>query len=305
MLNKLKTWIIVALFASGLSPINPCLAKTSSQPPPFKVAGKTSRSVQKYLGLTALAETTVDLAGTLAAKCLLKGRPSLKVRAYSLTDCLAGKFRSVSINLKDCSYKKVPLADLELVTDTPLQLRLFKSRKGRAGVAAPVMVSVAGRLEEADVSEALQSREGASRLKFLRLDLPGLGDQHLQVVDPKVRLENSKVKIDTWLITAGAPRDTGISVNIAATPQLESQRFIVLNDVQISSPDITDEAAFSKFSQNLLNPLLDFGKFDRKTHAFRLTQLNLAEKKLQFAGKLLLVPEPVQPTPAPEKLSTR
>lgn len=167
------------------------------------------------------------------------------------------------------------------------------------------MVSVSGELDESDVSRALQSPQIASQLRFLRLDLPGLGDQHLQVVEPKVRLENGKIKINTWLITVGALQNTGISVDIVGSPRLEADRFIMLKDTQITSPDIINPEQFSKFSQNLLNPLLDFGRFDRKTHAFRLTQLNLSEKKLQFTGKLLLVPESVQAEAAPPKLSEK
>ena len=227
----------------------------------------------------------------------------MQVKTYSFTDSLSGKFKSISIDQKDCSFKSIPLFDLHLQTNNPVQFRLFKSGKNPRGVTAPVMVSVAGELDESSVSEALQSPAVASRLNFLRLTLPGLGDQHLQVIEPKVKLENGKVHINTWLVTAGAVKDTGVSLDISARPVLEAERFILLKDMQVSSPDIMDPAKFSEFSQNLLNPLLDFGKFDRKTHAFRLTQFNLVDKKLHFAGKLLLVPAPVQTQAASQQLS--
>lgn len=261
--------------------------------PPFHVSGKISRNFQKYSGLNWLTETSLNLGSTISAKLLLHGRPKVRFKIYAMSDCLAGKFKSVSIDLKHSSFKKIPLADLKLETTTPLQVRLFKTGKGAAGVGAPVMVAVSGEVDEKDVSKALQSPEISSQLNFLRLQLPGLGDQHLQVLEPKVKIENGKVKINTWLITANAPKETGITLDIVAKPYLEGERFIFLKDTTVDSKDIMNPAEFSKFSEDLLNPLLDFGKFDRKTHAFRLTKLQLGEQNLQFAGKLLLVPKPV------------
>lgn len=266
----------------------------SETPPPFKVAGKTSRNIQKYTGMTWLAEQGIGLSSSLAAKITMGGHPKIKVRAYSLTDCLQGKFKSVSAELHGCSVKKVPIGNLRICTTTPLQIRLFKSRQSAAGVAAPVMVAVSGEVSETDVSRALASPEVSSQLSFLRLQLPGLGDQHLQVIEPKVKIENGKVKINTWLVTANAPKETGVGLVISAEPALEKERFIILKDTKIDSKDINEPELFSKFSEDLLNPLLDFARFDRKSHAFRLTQFNLAEQKVHFEGKLLLVPKPVQ-----------
>ncbi|MBX9686347.1 MAG: hypothetical protein K2X27_06565 [Candidatus Obscuribacterales bacterium] len=272
--------------------------------PPFKIAGKSSQAIQKYTGLTWLAQESLSLGSSLAAKCLLGGHPRVKVRAYSLSDCLSAKFKSISVDLKDCSYKHVPLADLKLQTSTPLQFNLFKSKKSNAGVAAPVMVAVSGEIDEKDVSAALQSPRISSELNFLRLQIPGLGDQHLQVLEPKVKIENGLLKIHTTLITAGAAKDTGVEMDISASPYLESERFIMLKNTKVESTELSNPEEFSKFSQDLLNPLLDFGKFDRKTHAFRLTQLDLSEQKLHFAGKLLLVPKPV-PDSAKAKISQK
>jgi hypothetical protein len=280
-------------------------SKTKEVPPPFHIAGKTSRAIQKYTGMTWLAQEGIGLSATVAAKCTLGGHPKVRVKAYSLTDCLAGKFKSISADLKNCSFNKVPLADLKIQTTTPLQVRAFKSKKGRAGVGAPVMVAVSGEVNEQDVTRALQSPDVSSQLNFLRLQLPGLGDQHLQVIEPKVKIENGQVKINTWLVTAGAPKDTGVSLKISAHPLLEQQRFIMLKDTTVASDDINNPEEFSKFSQELLNPLLDFARFDRKTHAFRLTQLKLDEQKVQFAGNLLLVPATVQPVQTPPKLSNK
>ena len=271
-------------------------ATTPEPPPTFKISGTGSRAFQKYTGLTWLTERSINLTGTLAAKLVLHGHPHLNVQAYSLTDSLKGKFKKVSVDLKDCSYKNIPLGEVHATTLMPVQFRLFKSKKGKPGVAAPVMVAVNGQVKEDDVSRALESPTISSSLNFLRLTLPGLGDQHLQVIEPKVKLENGVVKINTWLITANAPKETGVKLDISANPVLEKERFIMLKDTKVDSADIIEPEKFSAFSEDLLNPLLDFGRYDRHTHAFRLNELNVEEKKVRFAGKLLLAPKPVAPS---------
>lgn len=291
--------------ASGSATASGAATAQKEVPPPFHIAGKTSRAIQKYTGMTWLAQESLGLSATLAAKFAMGGHPKIRVQAYSLSDCLSGKFKSISADLKNCSFNKVPLADLKVQTTTPLQVRLFKSKKGAPGVGAPVMVAVSGDVDENDVSRALQSLDISSQLNFLRLQLPGLGDQHLQVLEPKVKIENGVVKINTWLVTANAPKETGVSLHISAHPLLEQERFIILKDTKVESEDINNPEEFSKFSQDLLNPLLDFAHFDRKTHAFRLTQLKLDEQKVHFAGNLLLVPKAVQSSQAPPKLSNK
>lgn len=65
----------------------------------------------------------------------------------------------------------------------------------------------------------------------------------------------------------------------------------MLENMQISCPEIEDPAAFAKFAEELFNPILDFGKFDRADHAFRLTSFGLEQEKIVGDGYLLLVPK--------------
>ena len=265
----------------------------------FRIAGKTSCALQKFTGLTWFTDRVLSAGGGITARIVLGGSPRCKVRSYSLTDALAGKFKFVEVRLKNCHYKELPLPDLKLSTSTPLHIgRKF-------AVVTPVMVQVSGEASEAQISGALQSPKISSQLNFLRLDLPGLGDQHLQVVDPHIEIASGKIHIATNLITAGAAPETGIKLDILAKPILKNERFIVLEETQVDSKDIVEPKKFSKFAEDLLNPLIDFGRFDRTTRAFRMTELYTNEHKVRFAGKLLLAPKAVPPTADPVKKSRK
>ncbi len=257
----------------------------------FRIAGRASRAIQKYSGLTWCTDRVLSTTGGIAAKVALGGHPKVRVRSYSFTDALSGKFRLVELQLHNCSYQRVPLPDLKLSTTTPLHIG-SKSR-----ILTPVMVSVIGEADEQLISRALQSPSVSSQLNFLRLDLPGLGDQHLQVINPHVRVNEGKVYIDTDLVTAGAAPETGIKVAISARPSLKNERYIILEGTKVDSKDIVEPEKFSVFIEDLLNPLIDFGRMDRTTRAFRMTELHTDNHKVRFTGKLLLAPRPVPSTP--------
>ena len=78
------------------------------------------------------------------------------------------------------------------------------------------------------------ARAVTDSLRFLKIDLPGLGEQHLQVLKPTLNLDADKVILDTYLVTAGADRSSGIPLHVVARPALEQERFIMLKDMQNS-----------------------------------------------------------------------
>jgi hypothetical protein len=154
------------------------------------------------------------------------------------------------------------------------------------------LVAVDGDVDGKELSNALRSKKVAAGLRFLKLDLPGLGEQRLQVLDPKVDIEGGKVHINSWLVTAGAPKSSGVPLDLLATPQLEGERYVVLHDLKVNSDALVEPEQFSTFAQELFNPLVDFGRLDRFTHAIRFSKLEVADERVNFTGRLLLAPKP-------------
>ncbi len=252
---------------------------------------KISLSAQKFTGITPATNILLSLSTYLILKAKLGGSVRASVKTECLTDLFCGRFAKVDIRLKNSTYNNIPLGNLGVITQGPIKLRYFKHKGQRTGLLTPLVVAVSGEADERQISKALLSDAIASKLRFLKLDLPGLGTQHLQIIEPKVKLANNKIYIDCWLVTVGAAKDTGIKLNISATPQLIKERFIVLKDTSVFSDDIIEPTQFAKFAEDLLNPLIDLGKMDKATHAIRLTNVDIDESKVSFKGNILLVPK--------------
>lgn len=266
-------------------------------PPPFGVAGKMSHAVQKFSGLTFLNNALSSAFASVALSTYVHGLAGVKVRSYNASDLWQGEFRTVEIKLKRGKMHGVPIGSVRLRTTTPFKVSYLPWRKSKAGLTTPVLVAVEGDISEQLVSRALRSKSVVENLRFLKLDLPGLGEQRLRILEPRVDVLGDKVEVKAHLITAGGAPDTGIDLVINAKPVLEKERFIILKDIQIGSADIREPGQFASFVEELLNPLIDFGRMDRETHAFRLTELSVKNDRVHFAGRLLLAPKR-RPKPA-------
>jgi hypothetical protein len=250
-----------------------------------------ARKVQRCTGVTWLTNQTASVLATAYLSAKTRGWVNTRVRTYSINDLIEGRFRSLQINAKRGTYKGVPFGRWAITTQMPFQLKAKKSAESPSGLQAPLMVSIEGNVAQNDLSGALASRLVTDNLRFLKFDLPGLGQQHLQVIDPHVKVDGEKVIVDSRLITVGGAPDTGIELKVIARPVLEKERYIKLYDMEVESPQIRDCAHFGPFAEELFNPLIDFGRYDRFTRAFRLSKLDIKDGRVWYQGRLLLAPK--------------
>jgi len=250
-----------------------------------------ARQVQRCTGVTWLTNQTASALTTVYLSAKTRGWVNTKIRTYSINDLIDGRFKALQINAKHGKYKGVPFGRLAISTQMPFQLKAKKTATSPSGLQAPLMVSIAGDVAQNDLSGALASRLVTDNLRFLKFDLPGLGSQRLQVLNPKVKLDGEKVIVRSQLITAGGAPDTGVDLKVTARPVLEKERYIKLFDMRVESEQISDVENFGPFAEELFNPLIDFGRYDRFTRAFRLSKLDIRDGRVWYQGRLLLAPK--------------
>lgn len=263
--------------------------------PPFPVGGKLSHVVQKYTGVNRVSSV---LAGRIAGALIrhkLKGKAKVKVRLYNFTDLVAGKVKSFDVRLKDSEVEGLDLPEVHVTTKCPVWYSPFKGKDKKRGLNNPVLLSVEGKLHEADVVEALKKQEITRALSVMKLEIPGLGGQELEVLDPDVAIKKNFVEIKGVLVTRGAKEETGLPITISATPNLVANDKVFLENLKVESPYIIDPEAFAKFISDLLNPIVRFSRYDRNTHTFRLMTLDVSDDSVYGAGNLLLVPKDYKP----------
>ncbi len=264
-----------------------------STTPPFKVAGPVSRTLQTVTGLNLLGSFVAGQTAKAVLKKKVGGDVKVKVKLYSFTDLLSGKVKSVDCSLNGSSIQGVNVGRVSAKTNQPIWLDLHDKR--HIQLKAPVLVSVKTALTAQEISAALKSEKVAKSLRGLNLDLPGLGAQQLQVVNPTVELTDENVCIQALLKAEGADDSTGVPLKITGKLRLKGDDRVEIADMKVESSDIVEPEKFAEFAEELLNPLIDLKRMDRKDHAFRLTSLDVGSKGLTSEGKLLIAPKNPQP----------
>jgi hypothetical protein len=268
----------------------PAKPSAVSAAPSFPIGGKVSRAIQKYSGINWLTEVIASEAAKIAVKRRLGGNVKAKIQTFSLTDLLAGKVKSINITVNGAEFNNVPLGDVQVKSSQPVWFSLSSKKYGRKGLMSPVLMSVKANLTQKEICSALESSKVAESLSGLRLDLPGLGAQQLKVVRPRVQLADDLIKIDALLMTEGAQEESAVPITISGRPELEGSK-IVLKDMKVTSPEIEEPEKFAAFAEDLLNPIVDLGRLDRRDHAIRLTDLIIKHNSIHGDGTLLIAPK--------------
>lgn len=268
--------------------------KPAELPPNFKIGSRFSRGLQKYTGINWLTEAVAGTCAGMVIHNKVGGRVKVRVKTYSLTDLMAGKVRSVNVDIKEPSLKGVDLGEVSLASQNPIWF-------GKRGLKTPTTLKVRASLSQKQIARALNSPEVVAQMQGLKLDMPGLGEQQLQVLNPKVQIVDDLLTLEAVLVTKGGALSSGLPLRISARPRLVDGARVVLDDLKVEGPDIVEPEKFAKFAQALLNPLVDFSRYDRRDHAFRLAFLKVAaaspvtEGCVSGEGTLLLVPRAQAP----------
>ncbi len=254
--------------------------------------------MQKYSGVTWLSSAIASEAATIAVHHKLGGRVKVRVKSYSFTDLLAGKLKSLSIDVKEPKLSGVGLGQVSIASNNPIWYAYRKGKNGERGLKTPVIMLVKASLSQKQIARALENPSVTAKLHGLKLDLPGLGEQQLEVIKPNVQIEEDLLKLEGTLVTKGGTLESGVPVTIVARPRLVGDSQIVLEQMKVNSPDIVEPEKFADFTAKLLNPVVDFARMDRRDHAFRLDTLKVSGKvgDVEGSGRLLLVPRTKAPT---------
>ncbi len=271
--------------------------KTATPKPTFKIGSKFSRTLQTVTGINFVTEVVASQVAKAAVRKKTGGKVKVKVKTYSLTDLIAGKVKSVAVQVDDPEMKGMKLGQVKMASQNPIWVNYRNKKNGeRPGFKAPTMMLISANINQEQLAQSLKSPRLTASLSGLKLDLPGLGGEQLEPLNPKVQIVGDKIILEAVLVTKGGTIESGVPIKITARPELVGDSKIILQDLQVEGPDIVEPEKFARFAQELLNPLIDFSRLDRRDHAFRMAGLNVSGGGIAGDGKLLLVPKaPITP----------
>lgn len=251
------------------------------------LGNKFLRVIQTATGMNFLASFVASKVTGVVLSKKTGGRVRAKVGTYSLTDLASGKIKSIKIVVSHPKLSGVELGEFQIKTQKPLWV-------GKRSLKRPNEMLVYFKFTQEQLQKILADERARAMLKGLKIDLPGLGAQEIEVIDPSVVIGQDSIDIKAFLVTKGASKDTGVDLAIFGQPKLLEERKIVIDSLKIESKTIDEPKIFADFVSKLVNPIIDFARFDRTDHAFRLSVLTVNPGKIEGMGRLLLVPRSKQ-----------
>jgi hypothetical protein len=259
--------------------------------PPFKITGSLSRRLQAYSGMTASSEFITNLLLHYTLKKLFGGKIKIRIKTYSFTDLWYLKVKKAKVSMAGSHYKDIPLGKVEVESQTPFWF-VFKHR--HLEVKNPSLFNFKMSVSESELDQILHSPKVTNSLRALRLDLasigPGTGEQRIQMHEPRVTINDDSIMVKVRLATQGSDPSTAVLMTISGKPKLRGNDCVYLEEVKIDSEDITDPEKFSKFVENLINPLINLHRFDKANFALRLDDISVKSKSVSLAGRLIIGP---------------
>lgn len=273
--------------------------------PSFKIAGSLSRRFQAYSGITGGSEILTDLILHHTLQRIFGGKIKVKVRTYSFTDLWHLKVKKAKISLTGSHYKDIPLGKVEVESVTPFW---FGLKHRHLQVKNLSLFKFKMTVSEKEFDQLLHSPKATNSLKALRLDLtsigPGMGEQKIQMQEPQVNIDNQAIMLKAKFATPGADPSTAVFMTIYGEPKLHGDNLVFLENIKIDSPDISEPEKFSKFVENLINPLIRLSRFDKTNFALRLDDISIKSKSLSVSGRIVVGPHaPNNSAPGCGKLS--
>jgi hypothetical protein len=256
-----------------------------------KSSGKIFVNIQKYLGLNLMA----DLLG----ESLVKGVVKIKTRAerinvnleiYSALDLILKKIKSFNVNAEKLLVEDVPVENIKLSINDPICIR--KKR-----VLSTIRIYSLVRIDLNKVNEVINNLPKWEKVfSHLELPVPPFGDTEISINNISIKIdENGRIdafaEVRSILKPESEPLELQFTGNLATDGKKLVAKNIETEIKDIFTKDSDIGIAFSKFLEDLINPIFNFGKYEKNGLTIDTVKLSFESNNIIFEIESRLLPE--------------
>ncbi len=239
--------------------------------------------VENATGVTFGSQIITALIADHILSKKIKGHVKLRLKFYSLSQFFKYKIKAVNLTLTNASIKGVKFKSVKFISTKPLLGKLVD--KQNLVFDEPLQGYFTVKINQADLAQTLNNAKVLDRLKAFSLKLPDFGSVKLSLINPKVKFSNDKIIIAAKLVGSDGNVDNGADINISGKLALDSPSFIVLKELQVTSPDITDSTDFSSTISDLINPVVNLYRLRKNGYAIELRDIITENNEILVKGK--------------------
>lgn len=256
-----------------------------------KSSGKVSVNIQKYLGLNFIT----DLFGESLVKGVVKikthaERINVNLEIYSALDLILKKIKSFNVDAEKLLVEDIPVENIKLSINDPICIR--KKR-----VLSTVRVYSLVRIDLSKVNEVINNLPKWEKV-FSRLELPipPFGDTEISINNISIKIdENGRIDAFAEVRSILKPESEPLELQFTGSLTTDGKKLVAKNietkikDIFTKDSDIG--IAFSKFLEDLINPIFNFGKYERNGLTIDTVKLLFESNNIIFEIESRLLPE--------------
>lgn len=257
----------------------------------ISTAGPVSYKIQKYTAFNKIVEVLTESFIKLVLKVKTRAETiSVDLKIFSGWDLILKKAQSLNIYAEKLFLKDIPVESFKLVTGEPIFFR-----KGQ--VVFPLSLTIEIVVSVKRITEILNTLPKWKRvLEKIDLPMPPFGSTKIALSDLKLQIDENKVVTVKALIKSLIDPESGpINFSFKGHLIIKDKR-IIIDDIKADIEDIFTEdmelsKSFSKFLEDLVNPIFDFHKYEKKGFTIDFVELNLKSDNLVLLIQGRLTPK--------------
>lgn len=268
----------------------------STQQVTLSTVSQVSYNVQKYVGFNFLVDFFAEAIIKTVIKLKIKAEDvSIDLQTYSGLDFLRKKAKALNIKAHNLFIKDIPISYFELSTKDPIWVKKNTEKKNRVVTLLKIVSCIKINID--DVNKVLNSLPKWQKvLGELELPIPPFGRTEIKLKDLLIKIDDKGfIQVDSNVVSsanqAACPLKLLFSGNLALV-----ENKIVVNDLKSEVKDIFTkdsdmEKSFSKFLEELINPIFDFHKYEKNGLTIDFIKLTFDANNLILEVSIKLLPE--------------
>lgn len=254
----------------------------------LKTAGEVSSKIQKYSGFSFITEKLTEQLIKSYIKFKTKSKKTIvDLDSYSGLDLLKKKIKAATVESNDLEVKGIPIKHFEIEIKDPIYIKkLALKKKKRNKIVLPIAIKSEIIIDLNNINAVVNNiPKWKKNLGEVELPVPPFGTTKVELSNLKIHAQeegrvNVSLRVTSKESLDSEPLDVAFTGNIA----LKDKKIIIENleseakDIFTKDSDL--EKSFSSFLEDLVNPIFNLSKYEKKGFTIEDVKLDFDSNNL-------------------------
>lgn len=269
----------------------------------LKTAGTFSYNFQRYTGFSFLTEKFTEQIAKSYIKIKTKSKKTtVDLNTFSGWDLIRKKLKSASVQIDELEIKDIPIKHFEANISDPIYIKKVMGRtKKKNKIVLPINIKAKVVIDLNNINNVISNIPRWKKvLQEVELPVPPFGNTLVELSDLKINVQdqgfvNVSVRARSKESIDSEPLDISFKGQIA----LKNKRIIIENleseakDIFTKDSDLS--RSFSTFLEDLINPIFNLSKYEKKGLTIEDVKLNFDSNDLILNINAKKIPEKFNP----------